>query len=1301
MLKSQGIQKFKRYISGFLAGVMTTSLVSMLPAKADETELYPYAVFTNSNKDGSISINAKLGGCINGDIATNGTINSSENINFNGREHENLNIKTINISQKLTDKYFKEENVFKFDGCYEVTETNVNLNNPLSIQGEINLQGNVNFNSQIFSLADISLNGEVLNGDNSVIYSQLGDVNIDFSNVNFSGLIYAPNGDVEISGQWLNLNNVIIIADTVTIDGQYINMNYSRNFAEIVGLKSEKTDDIEEENSSIAESSQIEESSSVVESSQNKENSSIAESSQTEENSSIAESSQIEENSSIAESSQIEESSSIAESSQIEENSSIAESSQIEESSSIAESSSKDDSSSENTDLLDDDEDGLVNSYEELMGTDKYNPDTDNDGLTDFQEIVITNTDPLVFDSVTKGISDADADCDNDGLSNIKEIELGTEPQNADTDLDGLSDGDEVNIYGTDPLNPDTDGDGICDGDEVTLGLDPKSATSDGKNPDNERTFSQHLGINTENFSEINTDDNPFNVSMDIVASGNAESNLNAFESGYTNIINSDMVLGVVPEFTYASGLDVEQVTINFDIKENIPIDSSVNVDLQGLKRYSIFKYFEDIDMLLPIETSYDEANNRIYTNVDELGIYCIMDMQQWFKQMGVDISNTTQSRTNLRMHKQNRQAVSPTIDIVFNIVASESTYKDIALQVVKTCEKLFEEYGEGDNIHIFVLDSGGNIIKPRNSNQDYATNIEEINDVAERIRKSFFTEKPKICLLTSRFLNKKPLRENADKYYISVQSAEVSISELNLFTTRLQKENITACVVANLPDTKSLADATGGIFSKKILSFSEPISDFIISFHKMKGEGKVYKTISAAGWKVIALEADITSDYKEIADRGATDEERLNYADQDNDGLLDLEELRYAYDNNQIINWDNDGNVILPTIQDCINFFSDRPYMTNPLAQYGSINLSAFDGWKILPIKSDPTSDDSDGDGLKDKKEKQIGTKLLNSDTDNDGLDDYKEIENWFDPLDPNPDGDTYSDLQEYQNGTSPYVYDLSLSEWKKGFLKGFVCGDAAKEENFPTLLGQITGGMTLQTIADVRDITINIIYGQWGSVAINALGLVPIGGDVSKTVNLLSRFITKNADNVAEITKAIIKLSEQVPDVLKYLPQNQLDDFEKSLKNINKISKSDYEKLLSSFDAIGKNVDDYLDVSKYINNAGGNGGGGNNGGNNGNNNGEDDDIEKQITRIAKKYKLLECVECADEIQQYLLSNGLHGKRIELQAVTNEGQKYYGIISLYSNQEAIISQNGHHSAIMFGNLVYDNINPNGIEYEK
>jgi hypothetical protein len=78
-------------------------------------------------------------------------------------------------------------------------------------------------------------------------------------------------------------------------------------------------------------------------------------------------------------------------------------------------------------------------------------------------------------------------DLDGDGLLNevetdtgvyVDETDTGTDPNDPDSDNDGLNDGDEVNIHNTDPNDPDTDDDGVSDRREVLFGTDPLDSES-------------------------------------------------------------------------------------------------------------------------------------------------------------------------------------------------------------------------------------------------------------------------------------------------------------------------------------------------------------------------------------------------------------------------------------------------------------------------------------------------------------------------------------------------------------------------------------------------------------------------------------------------------------------------------------------------------------------------------------------------------------------------------------------------------------------------------------------------------
>lgn len=167
----------------------------------------------------------------------------------------------------------------------------------------------------------------------------------------------------------------------------------------------------------------------------------------------------------------------------------------------------------------DPDGDGRTNAQEYNSGTNGTNPvlaDTDGDGLDDGDEAT-AGTNPLDTDSDDDFMPDGwevansfnplddgsgnienggDGDPDTDNLSNLLELQRGTNPRDGDTDDDTLNDGAEdtsntwtdADATGTSPLKADSDYDGFRDDEEnpdepyvagVTLGTDPNKADTD------------------------------------------------------------------------------------------------------------------------------------------------------------------------------------------------------------------------------------------------------------------------------------------------------------------------------------------------------------------------------------------------------------------------------------------------------------------------------------------------------------------------------------------------------------------------------------------------------------------------------------------------------------------------------------------------------------------------------------------------------------------------------------------------------------------------------------------------------
>lgn len=687
----------------------------------------------------------------------------------------------------------------------------------------------------------------------------------------------------------------------------------------------------------------------------------------------------------------------------------------------------------------DSDGDGISDYFEKYIGTDPDKEDTDDDGLTDYQEFYSTGTNPNLYDSVEKGISDADADSDNDGLSNKKELEIGTNPVAEDSDNDGLSDGAEVNIYSTEPLNEDTDGDGINDGDEVASGLDPLNPETFGV-PDSEYTFENNISADNKIFEKINDEDNPFQISMNIKAAGNVFSNLKAKESDYSRAMTNDATVGICPEFIYDENCRIEEAVIQFKIDDEYITESnsekSEDSEFYGIKKYNIFKYFEDTSTLLPVKTDINIENNTISTTVDSLGSYCVIDMEKFFDSLDIyneetpkeqsivfkalRLTNKLTSVPNKETDNKNTSDVSKThiketdpVNVFFflddrkNI--GEDTFTSVKESILSASEVILQKSA---NAHIYVILCKNAQYKNAysalegNCKDDSFDDIRVLTGELDLINLRKTSEHTNNCVLSDALeyaLNS--YNKNIATYCFYIFNQENVLfreSTGRNYLDETKKSDFNISIISEIDEcyidgyALDLYKETNGIHIKKSDNFSDDILNHMYnSVPVFEPEDETYNMVLSTGLKKVTLDAPITEDYmiKAIAEwNGLSTLSNKIYADTDKDGLYDFQEIDFISGKIKF----ESGRIRLSTLRECIKEKSILSYIDEkvfekyfaqvakdyPSLTQKQIEKKVYDKTYLLPILSDPTntSGDTDGDGFTDYYEYRCNEKRPSS---------------------------------------------------------------------------------------------------------------------------------------------------------------------------------------------------------------------------------------------------------------------------------------------------------------------------------
>ena len=1017
-------------------------LLGSIPASADDSNAgYKYTLFAYSSEEGAITSSA-ANFCVNGNIATNGTISAGQNFNVNGEKKEHANETMPDLSKAINEKFFAENVDVKAEN-YKNEDVNINVESPLDVKGKAEFKGNIKLAAGIKAMGDIVLAGGVLNNDNTVLFSENGSININSENVSLTGLIYAPKGNIVIESKSLNLNSVVMIANKITLNAPNININNSASMAKFVqesidkngGSNGNDEPEPEADPAIYAYGEYNEETKSVdIEWYSNVTGEfAVLESMNGTDYTLISKVSDDTKYSIKVASDFIKKFYKVT----IIKDGKTIESIPF----SIVNANG-----TYSTELLDTDKDGLADLYEEMLGTDKTVIDTDKDGLTDYEEAYITNTDPTKYDSVTEGVSDANADNDKDGLTNKRELELKTDPNSDDTDGDNLKDGDELSKYNTDPLKPDTDGDGINDGDEVLLKLDPTKTVTDGVK-DSEHYFEQEIPADSKVFSEINTEDSPYTLSMKINCTGYAESNVTASESSYHSAIESKMTVGKIADISLNETCKNKEIVLYYKIN-NADEDSSSDSDteLKGINKYCIFSYDKEHNAAIPVMTQYDEANSTIYASVKDLGPFWVGNMQIW-KNGVQDVYPDKFVTTQEAIEKA---------DIVFSVNISngsdaEKCLKDIKANIIYNSEQLFKN---SKDIRIAVLGYSDQIdstpfckhTRLSKDKSEWATNIEEVTELLGQLSIDKGSEVG-LWELALQDIARPMLgtgepysfREDADKYAFVYSNSQRSYSLSNSFN-RVELNRV--CTMKPICDRlvssgikTSLLFETyvfSSILENNITIKTNGLFTTYTSNDTNKQSTKVYDFVFETAKKSNIEVADPSFDNTVFLSSVSLQPIKLSaplYAngknDTDGDGLTDWEEVCFLFhpeDEEQKY-----GFHMLTFAEALDNLCDEEDPIYDLLKDKYGDKYDALCKMPFLYLLSDPTKEDTDYDGYYDicdpdrvEKPEYLGDKY-----------DFLDNEIYF----IRDNNDKYLDVKNSSTaaGSIPIMYDKNGDENQK----------------------------------------------------------------------------------------------------------------------------------------------------------------------------------------------------------------------------------------------------------------------------
>lgn len=556
-----------------------------------------------------------------------------------------------------------------------------------------------------------------------------------------------------------------------------------------------------------------------------------------------------------------------------------------------------------------------------------------------------------------------------------------------DGDLDGLSNQEEIEIYGTDPQNPDTDGDQFLDGEEIALGFDPF-------NPDEDNDLMGD-GWEYHNGLDPYTNDSYLDLDLDLLL------NIEEFQiqtSPNNNDTDSDNVDDFQEVKVYFSNpldddSDSDKIDDGIEINDLGSNPISNDTDTDGMNDY--YEWIYELQIL--VNDSYDDP--------DLDGLFNILEYENGIKPNDPDTDddflNDYDEVIVYHSHPINLDTDSDSIwdGIEVHTYGTNPILKDTDFDSLDDDDEIFVAFTNATNpdsdgdlmVDGFEWQYGLNPLNgtdyPFDYDMDGLTNLEESVYWSDPFDGD--TDNDLLLDLYEVQIGTNPIlldtdSDNLDDYLeiVVIQSnATNSDTDYDLLNDFLEYHVYFTNILLNDSDLDGLIDGL------EVYEYhTNPLNDDSDFEGLLDGEEVLLGTNPLD----TDSENDGMDDFWEVT-------YSLNPLVDDSLGDPDLDNItnviEYQYKSNPLIqDTDMDG---LNDYQEIVT------YKTSPVKNdTDSDQLSDFD--ELMTYFTNPFDQDSDDDFLFDGYEVIIGTDPTNSDTDQDGVGDGQELVDGTDPLNP-----------------------------------------------------------------------------------------------------------------------------------------------------------------------------------------------------------------------------------------------------------------------------------------------------------